>query len=389
MLAVHFGAGNIGRGFIGNLLFHSGFETCFVDVNEEMVNLINEKKEYRVVLADASQEEVVIKNIRAINSASNPEKVIDAIVEADLITTAIGPNILPFIANLVADGLRRRAELTDRPVNIIACENMIGGSTLLKEKVYEKISDEEKAVFDQRFGFPDAAVDRIVPNQMNDDKLMVKVEPFYEWVVEETKLVGEKPPVDGITFVQDLVPYIERKLFTVNTGHALAAYLGYYFEIKTINEAMDNERISNMVEGALKESGAFLVGKYGFDPDVHNKYIQKIIGRFSNAYITDEVTRVGRSPIRKLGPNDRLVSPAKQYMEIIGKEPSYLIKGIAAALLYDFQGDPEAVQVQTSIKEKGLEAAIKEYTQLDTTSILFKGIVEQYNQMKRERFALI
>lgn len=43
MIAVHFGAGNIGRGFIGNLLYQSGFETCFVDVNSELVNLINEK----------------------------------------------------------------------------------------------------------------------------------------------------------------------------------------------------------------------------------------------------------------------------------------------------------------------------------------------------------
>ncbi|HJV16628.1 MAG TPA: mannitol-1-phosphate 5-dehydrogenase [Bacillales bacterium] len=382
MLAVHFGAGNIGRGFIGNLLFHSGFETCFVDVNEEMVNLINEKKQYRVVLADASKEEVLIKNVRAINSAISPDKVINAIVEADFITTAIGPTIIPFIASLVADGLRKRVELTDKPLNIIACENMIGGSTLLKEKVYEKITDEEKAVFDQRFGFPNAAVDRIVPNQINEDKLMVKVEPFYEWVVDETKLVGEKPSIDGITFVQDLVPYIERKLFTVNTGHALAAYLGSYFEIQTINDAMENKQISRMVEGALQESGAFLVGKYGFNPDAHQKYIQKIISRFSNAFITDEVTRVGRSPIRKLGPNDRLVSPAVQYMEVVGDAPVFLMKGIAAALLFDYPSDPEAVQVQSTIEEQGLEAAVEEYTKLDPSSTLFKGVVEQYNRMK-------
>ncbi|WML42657.1 mannitol-1-phosphate 5-dehydrogenase [Neobacillus sp. PS3-40] len=384
MLAVHFGAGNIGRGFIGNLLYHSGYETCFVDVNQEMVNLLNERKEYRVVLADPSQEEVLIKNVRAINSGTNPEQVVEAIAQADLITTAIGPNILPFIANLIADGLRKRIEQTDKPVNIIACENMIGGTSLLKEKVYEKLTSAEKVVFDQRFGFPDAAVDRIVPNQVNEDKLMVKVEPFYEWVVEETKLVGDKPAIKGITFVQELVPYIERKLFTVNTGHALTAYLGYYFGIETINSAIDNQQIRDMVEGALKESGGFLVKKYGFEEGAHNKYIQKILQRFSNSYIVDEVTRVGRSPIRKLGPNDRLVSPAKQYLEVVGDEPGYLMKGIAAALLYDFQGDPEAVQVQTTIKNQGLEAAIKEYTHLDPTSILFRGIIEQYNKFKRE-----
>jgi mannitol-1-phosphate 5-dehydrogenase len=381
MLAIHFGAGNIGRGFIGNLLYHSGYETCFVDVNREIVDLLNEKKEYRVVLAEPIQAEVVIKNVRAINSALNPEQVIDAIAEADLVTTAIGPNILPFIANLLADGLRKRMERTDKPLNIIACENMIGGTSFLKEKIYEKLTADEIAQFDGRFGFPDSAVDRIVPNQVNEDKLMVKVEPFYEWVVEEPKIIGEKPPVKGITYVKELVPFIERKLFTVNTGHALAAYFGYHYGMETINSAMANKQISELVEGALKESGAFLVKKYGFNGEEHNKYIQKIIGRFSNEYIVDEVTRVGRSPIRKLGPNDRLVSPARQFVEVFGTEPTFLLKGIAAALSYDVQSDEEAVQVQTTIREQGIEAAIMKYTELDSTSILFKGIVEQYQQL--------
>jgi mannitol-1-phosphate 5-dehydrogenase len=385
LLAVHFGAGNIGRGFIGNLLFHSGYETCFVDVNREIVDLLNEKKEYRVVLAEPSQEEVLVGNVRAINSALNPEKVIAAIAEADLVTTAIGPNILPLIANLIADGLRKRVSVSDKPLNIIACENMIGGSTLLKEKVFEKLTAEEKAQFEGRFGFPDSAVDRIVPNQVNEDKLMVKVEPFYEWVVEEPKMVGERPVINGITYVEELVPYIERKLFTVNTGHALAAYFGYYFGVETINSAMENKQISELVEGAIKESGEFLVGKYGFDQEEHGKYIQKILQRFSNSYIVDEVTRVARSPIRKLGSNDRLVSPARQYSEVVGKEPVYLLKGIAAALMYDFQGDEEAVKVQQTINGQGLEAAIQTFTQLVPESPLFKGIIEQYQQLKKQK----
>jgi mannitol-1-phosphate 5-dehydrogenase len=381
VLAIHFGAGNIGRGFIGNLLYHSRYETCFVDVNREIVDLLNEKNEYRVVLAEPTQAEVVIKNVRAINSALNPEQVIEAIAEADLVTTAIGPNILPFIADLLADGLRKRMERTDKPLNIIACENMIGGTSFLKEKIYEKLTVDEISLFDERFGFPDSAVDRIVPNQVNEDKLMVKVEPFYEWVVEEPKIIGEKPPVKGITFVQELIPFIERKLFTVNTGHALAAYFGYHYGMETINSAMANKEISELVEGALKESGAFLVKKYGFNEEEHNKYIQKIIGRFSNDYIVDEVTRVGRSPIRKLGPNDRLVSPARQYAEVFGTEPTFLLKGIAAALSYDVQSDEESVQVQTTIREQGIDAAIGKYTKLDPTSILFTGIVEQYQQL--------
>ena len=133
MLAVHFGAGNIGRGFIGNILFHSGYDMCFVDINDEMVHLLNEKKEYRVVYADESKKVDVIKNVQAINNEKDPQKVIQAIVEADLITTAIGPNVLPYISSLLTDGLKERAKTVKKPLNIIACENMIGASSLLKK----------------------------------------------------------------------------------------------------------------------------------------------------------------------------------------------------------------------------------------------------------------
>lgn len=377
MLAVHFGAGNIGRGFIGKLLSEAGYQVCFADVNTEIVDLLNQRKEYRVVLASERQEEAIVKNVLAINSAAGPEEVINKIAEADLVTTAVGPNILPIIADVLAKGLRKRIQSSKKPLNIIACENMIGGTAFLKEKVYEKLSEEEKKVCDQSFGFPNAAVDRIVPNQVNEDKLMVAVEPFYEWVVDQSKMVGDIPEVEGITFVDDLEPYIERKLFTVNTGHAITAYLGYQSGLETIKEAMDNAEVRSIVEGALKESGAVLIEKYQFDSEAHMTYINKIINRFLNPHISDEVTRVGRSPIRKLGPSDRLISPAKQYVELLEKEPVYLVKGIVAALRYDFEKDEEAVQIQETIKQGGFEQALKEYCQLDEGHPLFALIMKE------------
>jgi mannitol-1-phosphate 5-dehydrogenase len=385
MLAVHFGAGNIGRGFIGNLLYQAGYETCFIDVNEELVNAINKDKQYRVVLADSSQQEMLVKNVSAINSKLNPENVITAIAKADLVTTAVGPHILPFIVELLAAGLRKRIALSGEPLNIIACENMIGGTSWLKESMYKNLSAEEQTQFDGLFGFPDSAVDRIVPNQIHDDKLTVKVEPFYEWIVDETKIMGKTPKINGVTYVSDLVPYIERKLFTVNTGHALAAYIGYLFGIDTINKAMEDQQVFKWVEDAIKETGEMLVHKFDFTPVEHEKYIQKIMLRFQNPFIIDEVTRVARSPIRKLKENDRLVGPASQYLDILKKKPVNLLRGIASALLYDFPDDEEAVQLQSDIREQGIEKTIEKYTSLSPSSILFQGILEQYHRLKVEK----
>jgi mannitol-1-phosphate 5-dehydrogenase len=376
MLAVHFGAGNIGRGFIGSLLSSAGYGVCFVDVNAEVVDLLNEKREYRVVLADETSKETTVKNVRAINSLQNPEKVLDAISEADLVTTAVGPNVLVIISELLANGLRKRMEQTDKPLNIIACENMIGGSEFLKKNVYDKLSIDEKKQFDQAFTFPNAAVDRIVPNQTNEDKLMVKVEPFYEWVVDRSNM-SDVPSIEGATFVDDLTPFIERKLFTVNTGHAACAYVGYQAGLKTIKDAMEHKEVSQTVVDTLKETGAVLVQKYNFDSVEHMKYVNKIVDRFKNPHINDEIPRVARGPIRKLGPNDRLISPAMQYYQYVEGQPENLAKVIAAALKYDFPQDEEAAALQSKVQEIGYEKTIEEICQLSKEHSLFELVMQK------------
>lgn len=378
MKAVHFGAGNIGRGFIGKLLYESGFETCFVDVNRNIVNLLNEKKEYRVQLANETKDETIVRNVSAVNSTEEPDLAIVAIGEADLVTAAVGPNILPHIGGLIADGLRKRLEQSGKELTIIACENMVGGSDFLKEAVYEHLTDDEQLQFEKVYSFPNAAVDRIVPNQNHEDPLLVQVEPFFEWVVDASAIKGEKPAIEGITFVEDLTPFIERKLFTVNTGHATAAYLGYAAGITAIHEALADNDIKEEMQQTLGETGRLLIEKYKFDKDEHQTYIETIIGRFANPFIYDEVTRVGRSPIRKLQANDRFISPGKQYLETFGEVPVHLTKAIAAAFHYDFREDPDAVKVQETIGQEGIDAAIETYTGLTSATKLFQAIREQY-----------
>ncbi len=369
--AVHFGAGNIGRGFIGQLLAKSGYEIIFVDVAEALVNDINELKKYYIQVVGDQPERILVEHVSAINSNTNLEDLLDAIVEADIVTTAIGPNILKFIAPNIAKGLTKRVQKTDTPLNIIACENMVGGSTVLKNFVYDALDEETREKVDACIGFPDAAVDRIVPLQKNEEKLLVQVEPYAEWDVDATKVVGEKPAIEGLTYVDNLQAYIERKLFTVNTGHASIAYLAYQKGIKDIYSAMKDEEVVGVARKVWSETGALLVEKYGFDKEVHQKYIETTENRFRNPHLSDEVTRVARGPKRKLSPKDRLTSPATQLLER-GKKPEALATVMAAALKFDFEGDPEAVEVQSYIKENGMAAAITEFTGVKAGTELFR-----------------
>lgn len=367
--AVHFGAGNIGRGFIGLLLSQAGYHVSFVDVAAPLVDDINTLGKYNVQIFGEA-EKTLVENVSAINSNENLDALLDAIVDADIVTTAIGPNILKFIAPNIAKGLTKRVTVNKTPLNIIACENMVGGSTVLKNFVYENLSDDVKPEVDKLIGFPDAAVDRIVPLQKNDEKLLVKVEPYAEWDVDSKGVVGELPAIKGMTLVDNLGAYIERKLFTVNTGHASIAYLAYQKGLPDISSAMRDEDIVAAARAIWAETSALLIDKYGFDSAVHQKYVDTTEMRFKNPEINDEVTRVARGPKRKLSAGDRLVSPATQLIER-GKTPVALAKVIAAALKFDYADDKEAVEVQDFIKANGIDAAITNFTGATADSKLF------------------
>jgi len=383
MKAVHFGAGNIGRGFIGLLLSQAGYEVCFVDVNEELVSELKARGEYPVTLASEGQETTVVKGITALNSATEPEAAARAVAEADLVTTAVGVNILKFIAPTIAEGLKLRLQGDAASLHIIACENAIGGSTQLKEHVYGLLDEETRRKADSSIAFPDAAVDRIVPLQQHEDRLKVVVEPFYEWAVDRSQMLDGFKPVEGVHYVDRLEPYIERKLFTVNTGHCSAAYIGFLKGYETIQDAMKDDEVAEHVRAVLDETGAALIHKHGFDPAEHQAYIATILDRFRNPALTDEVVRVGRSPIRKLSPGDRLVSPAMLAFES-GLAYKSLAKSMAAALLFDVPEDPESAELQRSVREIGPSDTASKYTGIAGEHPIMGELMEQYEALKAE-----
>ncbi|EGQ8081248.1 TPA: mannitol-1-phosphate 5-dehydrogenase [Vibrio parahaemolyticus] len=379
--AVHFGAGNIGRGFIGKLLADAEVEVTFADVDAPLVDQLSHKQEYKVKVVGTECQIDTVTHVTAVNSAS--DDVIDRIVKTDLVTTAVGPNVLDIIAKTIAKGIAKRFEAgNDAPLNIIACENMVRGTTHLKGEVYKHLDKSLHAKADELVGFVDSAVDRIVPpaEAANDDPLEVTVESFSEWIVDEQQFKGDIPNIAGMEKTNNLMAFVERKLFTLNTGHCITAYLGCLKGYRTIREAIEDPNIHAEVKQAMQESGEVLIRRYGFDRDMHNAYIEKILGRFANPYLVDEVDRVGRQPIRKLGANDRLVKPLLGTIEY-GTENQTLLKGIAAALKYTNDTDPQAVELQTSLKAVGVKKTLATYTGLAEDSVEVAQIEVIYHQL--------
>ena len=195
-----------------------------------------------------------------------------------------------------------------------------------------------------------------------DNPIDVVVENYYEWNVEEASFKGAVPQIEGMNLADNLMAYIERKLFTLNTGHCITAYLGNYKGFKTIDESIADEEIFKTVKKAMQQSGMALVNKYGFDKDAHFKYIDKILNRFKNPYLVD-----------------RLTKPTMTALEY-GLPVDALLAGMAAALKYDNAEDPQSVELQDKIKANGVKAALKEVSGITDEKIL-DDVVAIYEAM--------
>ena len=376
--AIQFGAGNIGRGFIGMLLAQAGYRVVFADVNATIIDRLAQDGGYTVHVTDVEQVDYPITNVTGILSTGT--EIIDEIAAAEVVTTAVGLVILPRIAPTIVAGIRARKESgSTQALNIIACENAIRASSQLKEHVYGLLNDEEKAYCDQYVGFPDCSVDRIVPPVHSEIPTDVAVEAYYEWNVEKASFKGEIPAIPGMNLAEDLMAYIERKLFTLNTGHCITAYLGVLKGKSTIEEAINDPEIYALVHAAMEQSGAGLIKKHNFDPEAHAHYIDKIIGRFKNPHLRDDVTRVGREPLRKLSATDRLVKPMMTALGY-GLPVDKLIVGIGAALHYNNPDDQQSVELQQKIADLGVVAAFREISGVEDEAILAQ-VEKAYNEV--------
>lgn len=360
--ALHFGGGNIGRGFIGKILAEAGYEVVFADINMTVIDRLNQDHGYTVhVVGEGVDQKETVTNVRGINSGDEAA-VTAEISDATLVTTAVGPPVLEILAPLLARSLAARYRAGGAPLNIIACENMVRGSSFLKEKVLAAAGD-DAALIDANTGFVDCAVDRIVPPVRGGDAdpLAVTVEVFSEWIVDSTQFKGAVPAIAGMIATDKLMAFIERKLFTLNTGHTALAYFGQLAGKKTVGEAMQDDAVRQAAEAVMKESGAVLIRRYAFDPAAHRAYIDKILKRFANPYLHDDIDRVARQPLRKLGAQERFIKPLNGMLEYDLPHDA-TVRAIAATLHYHNPDDPQAVEMQYYRQAHGIAATLAKYS---------------------------
>lgn len=361
--AVMYGAGNIGRGFIGKTLSESGYEVCFLDIVPEVIEAFNKDHEYRVrVVSNEGERLDTVGNVRAVNA--NTEEAIETIAACDIMASAVGVNVLPHIAENIAKGMRLRMKESGRPLDIILAENQLDADKIMRGYIYQYLNEDEKKWADENLGLVEASIGRMVPPLSPEDRagdpLLIAVEPYCQLPVDREAFRGGIPDLKGLVPYAPFSFYIRRKLFVHNMGHAVCAYLGWLKGYEYIYEAVADDAIKNTAQAAMDGSAAALSKEYGVPENELKEHVRDLLFRFGNKALRDTTVRVGADPVRKLRHDDRLVGAALYCMEQ-GIDPENIVVGIAAALRFAPEGDKAAAGIQTALKTDGLDAVIETY----------------------------
>ena len=285
--AIMYGAGNIGRGFIGQLFRQSGYEVAFIDVNMTVIDRLNADREYPVYITAGDHYDISpVKNVRGIDGKDIPA-IADAMADADIMATAVGVNILKFIAAPFAAGVKRRMEKgIGAPLNVIICENMIGADSYFAGLVKQNLDDAEKAYFDSHIALIEPSIGRMVPATPKEiaekNPLAVCVEPYCELPVDKAAFRGKIPQIKNMVPFEPFDFYIRRKLFMHNMSHALVAYLGYRKGYTYIWEAVADPGIQADAVHALSEASCALSAEYGVPLKELLYFSGDLIDRFGN-----------------------------------------------------------------------------------------------------------
>ncbi len=359
---IMYGAGNIGRGFIGQTFSNSGYSVGFIDINEKVINQLNEDRSYPVkVVSNDGVEVQSVNNVYGIDG-KDTELVADEISKADVMATAIGVNVLKFIAKPIALGLKKRFENNAKPFNIIICENLIGADEFLKELVISYIPEYAERVKNE-IGFVEASIGRMVPvvvKSPEENPLTVFVEPYNVLPVDKDAFKGEIPQVTNLYPYAPFNLFIQRKLFMHNMSHALCAYLGYQRNYKYVYQAVNDFDIRYAAYKALTQSAVALTKENDADIQRLIEHADNLLYRFSNVALADTVERVGKDTVRKLGNNDRIIG-AINLAEKHGLPCEYICIGAAAGMHFAPESDENSVELFNYAKENGPKKTLEKY----------------------------
>jgi mannitol-1-phosphate 5-dehydrogenase len=316
---VLFGAGKIGRSFIGQLFSTGGYEVVFIDVYKPVIDELNRRRNYNVIIKSENETVLNIKNVRGV-FAGNEEEVVYEVATASIIAVSVGLNGLRSIFPLLAKGLLERFKTdSNYPLDIIIAENMRNADAYFQTELTKLLPDYP---LDKLVGLIETSIGKMVPimqkKDIQEDMLQIFAEPYNTLILNKKAFRNPIPEIKGLAPKDNMKAWVDRKLFIHNLGHSAAAYIGYLNnpEFVFMYEALALPAVFNASLAAMTQSADILIKKYPdeFSREDLTDHIDDLLMRFRNKALGDTIFRVGCDLMRKLGPEDRLAGAIKTAM---------------------------------------------------------------------------
>ena len=303
-IAVHFGAGNVGRGFIAPLLQENGYHVIFVDSSIDLVEKINNQKEYKVTSYDReSTRDNLVEKTRALHTEQD-KQLKEILNKASLVTSSVGPNNLGLIANLLDKHIEEK-------VDFIAFENMYRASTYVLE---------QKDSLSRKIQEHDVVVDKIIPLQ-NIENLNLIVESFGSIVFDQEQYTDKLIELSEVVSKGDYEKEFTKKLWLLNGLHVCLAYYGLSKSVEYIYELYEQKDHEEFIEKINSEYLKAYTLYSNQNVEEVLEYQNEINLRFSSKKSKDQTKRIARNPEIKFSKSERVHGPLK-YLIKNGEEVS-------------------------------------------------------------------
>ncbi len=385
MSCVIFGAGKIARGFIGHLLYLSGIPFTFVEKADALVDLINERGEYTVNVLGNPDKNCVVKGARAL-SFTQEEEIAEAIASADAVFNAVGGKNLEAIVPHLTRGIERKAKIGGK-INFITCENWKQPADILRRGIEAAICDGARAYFEENVGITEAVIMRSAIESPAEllaiDPLIVNVQDFWELPMDASRVKGKLPEILGLKPIEAFTGFLERKFYTYNAANGTTSFVGALLGYEKIADAAHDERILTILDGVYQETARALSIKHNFPLEEQLAFTLTSKRKLQDYTIVDFIERNARDPMRKLGPDDRLVGSAR-LVESCGIEPKNLAVAIAAAIYYTNDADESAVELRRMRQEEGVNAVLEKVCKMDPDGSLAALVKKEILAFKAE-----
>ena len=318
-----FGAGKIGRSFIGPVFYKGNYDLVFVDIDKNLINELNKRGNYDVVIKSESGETTLrIKNARGVHF-NEYEKVINELFTTGIMAISVGSNGLKAALPLIAEGLKKRySDRRGYPLDIIIAENIRDGSDFFRNELQKLLPGDYP--INQLVGLIETSIGKMVPimnnRDLDEDRLRIFAEPYNTLIVDKNGFRNPIPAIPDIAPKDNIRAWVDRKLFIHNLGHVTVAYIGYLFnqEFVYIWESLRVNSIYDFTRNTMMEASEILMHKHPgvFSRSELEEHIDDLLYRFSNKALGDTLFRVGCDLQRKLGTNDRLAGAIKAALEL-------------------------------------------------------------------------